>query len=89
VIPRAVYKRTRIPSRNPVEEILSEGISSSSQIGLIVRQRLGKLVVVKVFPSLLFSLIVIVLEPLLLAKTFAVFIRVSVSNPEIYHRRRI
>ena len=81
MIPRAVYKHTRIPSRNQVEEILSEGINSSLQIGLIVRQRLGKVVVVKVFPSLLFSLIVIVLEPLLLAKTFAVFIRVSVPNP--------
>ena len=62
VIPRPVYKRTRIPTPNPLEEILSEGIRNSSQIGfLVVGQRLGKLVVVKVFPSLLFSLIVIVL----------------------------
>ena len=62
VIPRPVYKRSRIPTPNPLEEILSEGIRNSSQIGfLVVGQRLGKLVVVKVFPSLLFSLIVIVL----------------------------
>ena len=60
VIPRPVYKRTRIPTPNPLEEILSEGIRNSSH-SLIVGQRLGKLVVVKVFRSLLFSLIVIVL----------------------------